>query len=271
MKKLLFFTFFVGLFSIQTTFSQEQSPYRTHSNFFAGGQFGLTTSAADIKTYFNMAGGLNFGYTFLKYRPVEFDVRARYIFGSWRGQDLSKTNLSTYEGGIYSTEPTDYRTKKGFVFRNFDNMNQQLSLEAVVRFNIGKKRFFAPYLLGGIAGSFFGVWSNLLDKDEMYNYENISRNTYTEIRGLQDKSYETRILKHGKSLSANVGIGLSFNINDGLRVGAEHVMTFSGSDLFDGVKGSGSSFKNDVYQFTAIYAQFYLRGWIFKQPKNPGY
>lgn len=260
MKKL--YSYFLCFLFVAIQYqAQAQVFNRTHSNFFLTPEIGATYSDADVSTRTNLGAGLKFGYTFAKYRAVEFDLRLRYLGGVWKGQNLRNSYLTNYEYGIYNQIGTNYKDELGYTVRNFKNSNHQLAIEGLIRFNIDPNRVIAPYIFGGIARSFMRVKSDLTDADGyLYPYEEFlvpeSKSYYTD---LQDNKFETLVGK-GNTLTGNVGLGVGFNVSDGLRIGFEHTMSFTKTDMFDGYVANKSFTKNDVYHFTNIYFQFYLRG-----------
>ncbi len=267
MKHLFKLFLFCSLISTNYTFGQFTT--RTHSNYFLTPEIGATFTDADVSTRTSIGFGLKFGYTFAKYRIVEFDIRARYYGGQWLGQNKRNSDLTDYITGIYSNPETDYKNTLGYTVRNFKTENHNLAFEGLLRFNVDTKRVFAPYIFGGIASSIYYVNTNLLDADGfMYQYEAghipLFKSEYDKI---QDKTYETPVYgsRYISSLTGNVGIGFSLNVTDGVRVGLEHTMSFTKKDNFDGYEADKAFTKNDVYHFTSFYIQFYLRGKKQKQ------
>lgn len=242
---------------------------RTHSNFFLTPEIGMTYTDADVSTRFNAGAGLKFGYTFAKYRAVEFDLRIRYFGGGWDGQNKHNSYLTNSTEAIYSEPGTDYKHQLGYTVRNFRTVNHHFALEGLLRFNVDSKRIFAPYIFGGIASSNYTVKSNLLDGDGfIYPYDAAHVPLFkSEYDEMHDKTYESYIYgnKTLSALTGNAGIGLGFNVSDGFRIGLEHTMSFTNKDNFDGYTADKAFTKNDVYHFTNIFFQFYLRGKRHKQ------
>ena len=242
---------------------------RTHSNFFLTPEIGMTYTDADVSTRFNAGAGLKFGYTFAKYRAVEFDLRIRYFGGGWDGQNKHNSYLTNSTEAIYSEPGTDYKHQLGYTVRNFRTVNHHFALEGLLRFNVDSKRIFAPYIFGGIASSNYTVKSNLLDSDGfIYPYDaTYVPHLKSGYDAMHDKTYESYIYgnKTFSALTGNAGIGLSFNVSDGFRIGLEHTMSFTNKDNFDGYTAEKAFTKNDVYHFTTIFFQFYLRGRHQKQ------
>ncbi len=259
--------------AFNTSFGQVTK--RTHSNYFLTPEIGVTYSDADISTRTSLGLGLKFGYTYAKYRNVEFDLRGRYFVGQWLGQNRHNSDLTNYAGGIYSDANSDYQNSLGYVVRNNKTVNNNFALEGLLRFNVGAKRIFAPYIFGGIAASVYNVKSNLLDSDGfIYAYEpDFVPATKAHYDKIQDKFYETKVYgnKIFGSLTGNVGLGFSVNVSDGFRIGLEHTMSFTNKDNFDGYEASKKFVKNDVYYFTNLYFQFYLKGRKYRsdEKRNP--
>jgi hypothetical protein len=252
-------TFLIILFS-NFSFGQFE---KTHSRVFITPEIGMTFSDADVTTRYTAGIGLKLGYTIAKYRAVEFDIRGRWFYGSWRGQNRHNSDLSNYNGDVDNYIYSDYQNTLGYVVRNFQTSNHNLALEGLLRFNVDKNRKWAPYIFGGIAGSFYKTRGNLFDKDGFtYNYQpNFVPESNKEYDKILDKTYETSLNKGmWSATTTNIGIGFSYNINDGVRIGLEHTMSFTNKDNFDGYVANKSFTKNDVYHFTSFYAQFYLRG-----------
>lgn len=269
MRYLYKLLFFCSIISIHYTYGQ--STTRTHSNFFLTPEIGATFSDADVSTRTSVGVGLKLGYTFAKYRLVEFDLRARYFGGSWKGQNKRNSDLSDYTTGIYSALGTDYKNSLGYTVRNFKTTNHNLSFEGLIRFNIEPTRTFAPYIFGGIATSSYNTKSNLVDENgSIYQYDAEYLPTFkSDYDKIHDKTYESFVdgRDFKNSLTGNIGIGFSYNITDGVRFGLEHTMSFTQIDDFDGYIADKAFTKNDVYHFTSFYIQFYLRGKKHKKDK----
>lgn len=269
------FTLIFGFLFLVPSFVYGQFPTRTHSGIFLTPEVGVTYTDADVTTRFSLGAGLKFGYTIAKYRAVELDIRGRWFFGSWIGQNKHNSDLSNYSGGVYDEIGTDYKNTLGYTVRNFKTANHNLAVEALLRFNVDAKRKWAPYIFGGIAGSFYKVRGNLLDNSGfIYAYEpDYVPSSQKEYDKILDKTQETYLNGRGlwSAMTANVGIGFSYNVSDGVRIGLEHTMSFTNQDNFDGYIAPKKSFTpNDVYHFTSFYAQFYLRGGKYKEKtRNP--
>lgn len=252
----------IGLFA-------QSDPY-SHSTVFITPKIGATFSDADVSTLAKMGVGLDIGNTFFKYRAVEFDLRLGLLYGAWKGQNYRNTDLTGYETGVYSNSKSNYRDQLGYVVKNFKTYNFQASLEGVLRFNIIANGKYFPYVFGGIGAQAYNSSGDLLTNDgSIYLYEPgfvpKSRDYYEK---LLDKKYETK-LATSTAYSGNVGIGFGINITDGFRMGLEHKMTFLNKDNFDGDISNVKAYRqNDVYHFTSIYFQFYLRGRYYSRSNN---
>lgn len=245
--------------------SSAQVIEKTHSPVFITPKIGVTFSDADISTRYNWGVGLDLGATAFKYRKVEFDIRASFLVGSWKGQNYRNSYLGDYQGSdeqLLNDALLDYKNKLGYVVRNYRAINAQLALDGIFRFNVDPLRRFFPYILGGVGVSIYGVKSDMYDSNgDIYNYQpNFIPSSKSYYTKLQDNKYESSML-FGNSdfaLTGNLGVGIGYNVNDGLRIGIEHKISFLNKDNFDGYKADKKAFRNDLYHFTSIYFQIYL-------------
>lgn len=251
-------SFLISLLSLGS-FAQISNP--DYTSIFITPKIGTTYSDADVSTLFNTGIGLDFGKTFSKFKVVEFDLRLGLLYGTWKGQNFRNSDLANYKSGVYNEIQTNYKDQLGYVVKNFRTNNFQVGLEGVLRFNIVKSRKFFPYILGGIAFQSYRAQGNLLTNDNsVYLYQPTyvpsSRGFYSQ---LLDHSYETKLASK-VALSGNLGIGIGFNIGNGARIGFEHKMIFLNRDDFDGdISNTKTIRKNDIYHFTNVYFQFYIK------------
>lgn len=269
------YTLFILFFISISLHSYGQIVERTHSSVFITPKLGVTFSDADISTKYRWGAGLDFGATLAKYKKVEFDLRGDLLLGVWKGQNYRNSYLGDYTGdeeSFSSDALMKYKNELGYTVRNYRAINGQVSLNGVLRFNVDAQRRWFPYLFGGIGVSIYGSKSDMLQKNgDIYQYEPDfipeSKSYYNKI---QDGIYETNRIfgETTTALTGNFGFGIGYNVNDGIRVGLEHKISFLNKDNFDGYVANKKALRNDLYHFTSVYVQFYLKPYK-RQPKQP--
>src|SRR5690606_6518278 len=124
-----------------------------------------------------------------------YDLRLRFLGGSWIGQNTIKTDFTEYDNEVLSTDPTDYKTTYGYSINNFKTKSYELNLELSIHFNrLTERTGVDPYIFGGIGGTSFITTGNLTDDDGLlYNYNTSDNYSKSSLATFMDKSYESKL------------------------------------------------------------------------------
>lgn len=271
MNKIITLGFSI-LFVFTHLFSQGKLDYENDSRWFWGLNTGTTWQTTDVKNKNNWGAGLVIGRS-LNYdygKKISFDIRGRYLYGLWSGQNIDTTGFALPNHTL-SSGNTNYKDNLGYSILNFQTKVHRLALELVIHANgIRERTSWDPYIFGGVGLSFSRTMGNLLYNDpvngeQMYQYDqllgNLSKST---VKGFQDKTYETAL--DGSSKGAfnvgfmpSVGIGIGYQVSKRFSLGLEHKTTFTRVDNFDGYVDPKGTFKNDIYHYTSFYLRFQIK------------
>ena len=87
------------------------------------------------------------------------------------------------------------------------------------------------------------------------------------MTNFQDNSYETDLVGDANNYEVDwmpsFGFGISKQVLPGIAIGLEHKMTWTRTNLFDGMPNSldgTSALLNDKYHYTALTVKFHLFG-----------
>jgi hypothetical protein len=247
-----------------TAFGQKLNYDRT-SKWFLGLNAGATWSSTDVKNETNGGWGITLGksYNWNYGRRISFDIRARYLNGTWYGQDYDTSALTSYTGGPLSY----YKDSFNMTVHNFYNDQHRLALELVLHANrFADRTGWDPYIFGGIGVTWHQNWSNLEGDSGYYNYPQIlaAGNLPSTLSSNVDYSYETRL--DGLSEDSwnakwypSLGFGLAYLVGPRFSFGIEHKTTFTGADTWDGVVSATPRSRNDWYHYTSAFLQFRFR------------
>lgn len=290
MKKLLLASLLIFGF-LQQGVAQRYN-YDNSSNFFIGLNIGSAWHSSDVKNVkkrFPLAAGFTLGGTFNRDygKFLTYDLRFRFLFGSWYGQDTDTTHAIQDNYAV-----NDKYNSLGYSVQNFRAKQRSLDLEFAVHFNRVKERTgLDPYIFGGLGFTFTNTQGDLLKNqdalDAIYPYnENPTGDLIT-------KDYNTSLDKNNSgepydgfeaNLLPSLGVGIGYYFSSNFSVGLEHRTTFFNGDYFDGThlnqEGQTSKIKKDLYHYTSIYFKWYLRKSRHKtvssadegyqSPQNPG-
>ena len=273
MKRIITFAF--GLLFIFTEVSaQGKLDYDNDSRWFWGLNVGTTWQTTDVRNQNDWGLGLTLGKSFnYNYgRKVSFDIRGRYLYGNWYGQDRDTTGFQRANAAL-SSGLTNYRDSLGYSVLNFKTEVHRLALEFVIHANgIRERSGWDPYIFGGIGLTFYQTMGNQLNSDDttnggnqMYRYNELNGDySRARLNSIQDGSYETALdgtVKGKYSVAAmpSLGIGLGYQIGPRFSMGIEHKTTFTLMDNFDGFANPTGSLKNDLYHYTSLYLRFQVR------------
>lgn len=250
---------------IQYTHSQRLN-YDRYSPWFIGANVGATWQTTDVKNQTYYGWGLMLGRSFNKHiaSPVSFDLRLRYLGGAWRGLDTKKSDLTSYTDLALSTAPTNYKDYLGFTYNNFQTKAHELNLELSIHLNrLTERTGWDPYIFGGLGLTGYRSRANLLgDNELMYSYDPTKSYTKSELKSLLNNDYESALdgslNRWNARFMGHLGFGIGYFVTPSVALGFEHKTSFSGTDLFDGVKGNSGIFKKDIYHYSSLYLKIYL-------------
>ncbi|NBO62168.1 MAG: hypothetical protein EBU82_14645, partial [Flavobacteriia bacterium] len=195
-------------------------------------------------------------------RHISFDLRGRYLYGNWYGQDNDTSNLNNYLSGPLSP----YKDTFNMTAHNFLNEQHRLAFELVLHANrFAERTNWDPYIFGGIGVTWRQTWGNLYNGTDLYSYPDMvaSGNISNAITTSMDNTYETRLDPNqndrwNAKWMPSLGIGIGYIVGPRFSIGIEHKTTFTGIDDWDGVISS-NRVKNDWYHYTSGYLQFRFR------------
>lgn len=272
MKKIITLAFSL-LFIFTHVSGQGKLDYEHDSRWFWGLNVGSTWQTTDVKNQNNWGLGLTLGKSFnYNYgKKVSFDLRARYLYGNWYGQDRDTTGFQLPNHAL-STGETNYKDNLGYSVMNFKTEVHRVALELVIHANgIRERSGWDPYIFGGVGLTWHQTLGNQLNSNDttggssMYKYNTLNGDySRASLNNLQDGSYETALdgTKKGEfrvGFMPSVGIGIGYQVGPRFSLGLEHKTTFTRIDNFDGYVNQNSKIKNDLYHYTSFYLRFQIR------------
>ena len=260
MKKLYILS--ILLLSLSFTHAQRIN-YDISSKWFFGLNAGVTWNSNDVKNVNSSGYGLILGRSFnYNYgKIISFDLRGRYLAGTWVGQDTSAFSLSNYQGGPLDSYHID---SNSIYVNNFQTDVRRLGFELVLHLNrIREKTGVDPYVFGGIGLTWTQTYGDLLhtiDSSSLYDYTALQQTgpIGPQLPSTLDGLYETR-LDGGFNNQYNVrwmpslGFGLGYQVGKRTSLGIEHKTTFTKGDSFDGFISESPRLKNDWHHYTSAY------------------
>ena len=272
MKRI--YTLAIILLISSPLFSQKLD-YDNDSKWFWGLNAGAAWNTTDVKNKTKVGWGFTLGRAFnYNYgKRISFDLRMRYLNGTWAGQDYDTTSLTNYNSSISPSENvmSDYDSLLGYTVNNFQTRAHELGLEFVIHVNsLRENTGWDPYIFGGANIVFNKTKGNLYFEDTLfggqylydYSPDGISKSEWSDI---SDDNFETTLdgsFKDNVNFMPSLGIGLAYQFAPRFSMGIEHKTTFAMNDLFDGyidpTKKMGY-FENDIYHYTSAFMRFQLR------------
>lgn len=260
------------LFVFTQAFSQGKLVYEEDSRWFWGLNLGTTWQTTDVKNQNDWGLGLTVGksYNYNYGKKISFDIRGRYLYGNWYGQDVDTTGFGLPNAAL-SSGATNYKDSLGYSILNYRTSVHRLALELVIHFNgIRERTNWDPYIFGGVGLSWHQTYGNLLNSSDslttqLYDYNQLNGNySKSGIRTLLDDTYETALngSKAGSyrvGFMPSLGFGLGYQVGPRFSLGLEHKTTFTRIDDFDGYVNQGSAHPNDLYHYTSFYLRFQVR------------
>lgn len=259
------------ILSCLTHFGQGKLDYEKDSRWFWGLNLGGTWHTTDVKNQndlgFGLVLGKSFNYDYGK--RLSFDLRGRYLYGNWKGQDVDTTGFERTNAAL-SQGATDYKNTLGYSVLNFNTRVHRLSLELVLHANrIRERSGWDPYIFGGAGITFYQTMGNQLNEDsivgsQMYDYDKLPDYTRSTLNGIQDETYETALdgssaVKYNAAFMPSIGFGLGYQMGPRFSMGFEHKTTFTRLDNFDGFNNPTGARENDLYHYTSVYMRFQVR------------
>lgn len=266
---LLFLTIFLGSGAIAQKDSKVN--YERDTKWFIGANIGGTwTTSTETDWRLRSGYGFTLGRSILGQRkgsPISFDLRARFLNAYVGGQSTSRFNLDSAStenlvADGYGEVMNTYRDSIGFYVPNYRTRLWEYDLELVMNTNALRERTgFNFYIWGGIGGTWYTTKTDLIEGDffsQIYDYNTIGT-SQSDLVSAQDGGYETKLVGSINNLNVDwmpsVGAGISYQINPWLSIGAEHKMTWTRTNMFDGMNYSSPgvlSDRNDVYHYTGV-------------------
>lgn len=271
MNKIITLAFSL-LFIFQQVSAQGKLDYENDSKWFWGLNAGTTWQTTDVKNQNNWGLGLTLGKSFnYNYgKKISFDIRGRYLYVNWYGQNVDTTGFQRTNAAL-SSGLTNYKDSLGYSVMNFKTQVHRLGLELVIHANGIRERYnWDPYIFGGVGLSWHNTLGNQLNSDDstghgMYAYDQLNGDfSRASLNSIQDGSYETALdgSKKGSyrvSFMPSLGVGLGYQVGPRFSLGLEHKTTFTRLDNFDGFADPSGKIKNDLYHYTSFYLRFQIK------------
>lgn len=266
MKKLYILS--ILLLSLSFTHAQRIN-YDISSKWFFGLNTGVTWNSNDVKNVNSSGYGLILGRSFnYNYgKNISFDLRGRYLAGTWVGQDTSAFSLANYQGGPLDSYKVD---SNSIYVNNFQTDVRRLALELVLHMNgIREKTGIDPYVFGGIGFTWTQTYGDLLytiDSSSLYDYTALQQTgpIGPQLPSTLDGLYETRLdggidNQYKVRWMPSLGFGLGYQVGKRTSLGIEHKTTFTKGDSFDGFISESPRLKNDWHHYTSAYLRIHFK------------
>jgi len=264
--------YFLSAFLLSISFLNAQHiNYDISSKWFFGLNAGAAWNTTDVKNVTSSGYGLILGrsYNYDYGKKISFDLRGRFLTGTWVGQDTDSISLANYPGGILSPYYTD---SSSIYVNNFQTDVKRLSFELVLHMNAVRERTgIDPYVFGGIGLTWTQTYGDLFksidsSSNSIYDYSSMFQNgpiapqlstnldgiAETRLDGLTGNQYHVKWMP-------SLGFGLGYQFGKRASIGIEHKTTFTRGDLFDGYSSTAPRLKNDLYHYTSVYWKLYFK------------
>lgn len=263
-------TLLFGLFFSTLLFAQQtRVDYDNDSRWFWGVNVGTTWSTTDVAKKHDWGWGLTLGKSFnYNYgKPISFDIRGRYLTGSWYGQDFDSTNLTQHPSIALSSGTTNYQAAYGYSVMNYETILHRAALELVLHANkLRANTGWDVTVFGGIGYTWHKTYGDLIDNssNDIYRYDTLNPFNESSIKGVLDGDYETALdgtsgNKFHGAWMPSVGFGIGYQVGPRWSIGLEHKTTFTLADNFDGFVNPSGKRENDWYHYTSAYLRFQIR------------
>ncbi len=271
MKRIITLAFSL-LFVCTQLLGQGKLVYEQDSKWFWGLNIGTTWQTTDVKNKNNWGAGLMIGKSFnYNYgKKISFDLRGRYLYGNWYGQDVDTTGFQNKNLAL-SSGATNYKDGIGYSVLNYKTEVHRLALELVIHANgIRERSGWDPYIFGGVGLTWHETYGNQLDGNDTisgnkYAYDQLNGDfSKGSLNAIQDESYETALDGTTKGtfrvgFMPSLGFGLGYQVSPRFSLGLEHKTTFTRIDNFDGYADPTSKRPNDIYHYTSFYLRFQVK------------
>ncbi len=256
--------YILNILLLSFTFAKAQRiNYDINSKWFFGLNAGVTWNTNDVKNVNSSGYGLILGrsYNYDYGKKISFDLRGRYLAGTWVGQDTAAFSLKNYQGGPLDSYKLD---SNSIYVNNFQTDVRRLSLELVLHLNrIHERTGFDPYVFGGVGLTWTQTFGDLLksaDSTSLYDYTSMQQTgpIGPQLSTTLDGLYETRLdggsnNQYLVKWMPSLGFGLGYQIGKRTSLGFEHKTTFTRGDSFDGYLSETPRLKNDWHHYTSAY------------------
>jgi hypothetical protein len=262
--------YFLSAFLLSISFLNAQHiNYDISSKWFFGLNAGAAWNTTDVKNVTSSGYGLILGrsYNYDYGKKISFDLRGRFLTGTWVGQDTSAISLANYPGGILAPYYVD---SSSIYVNNFQTDVKRLSLELVLHMNgVRERTGLDPYVFGGIGLTWTQTYGDLfstMDSSSIYDYSSMFQNgpIASQLSSNLDGIAETRLdgltgNQYHVKWMPSLGFGLGYSFGKRASIGIEHKTTFTRGDVFDGYVSASPRLKNDLYHYTSVYWKLYFK------------
>ena len=265
-----------SILTIGQGFAQNYVNYNRDSRWFIGLNAGATWSTqVEVPYRFRGGYGLTFGKSFGMEQDKIFswDLRARFLHAQFMGQSITRYDLDSSSviglDHYGSSTLQTYQDSTGYFYSNYKTDLLRGSIELVLNTNRLRQRTgWNLSVFGGIGISGYHTSTNLVNTNlQTYDYDNLNGATVSNLINFQDNTYETDLVGDVNNYEVDwmpsFGFGISKQVLPGIAIGLEHKMTWTRTNLFDGMPNNldgTSSLLNDKYHYTALTVKFHLFG-----------
>lgn len=267
----------ITLLTVFQGFSQSHINYDRDTRWFLGVNLGGTwTTQTEVDYRVRMGYGFTFGKSFGMDpdKIFSWDLRGRFLHAWFQGQATNQYNLdSTSMIGLshYGSDLNTYQDSLGYFIPNYRSNLVSGSIELVLNTNrLRQNTGWNLSVFGGVGIKGYHVASNLVDDDiflsePIYDYDQLGSTSQSSLINFQDDDFETDIVgdpfDYQVDWMPSFGFGISKQVHPAVAIGLEHKMTWTRSNLFDGMPNNFDgtpSIENDIYHYTALTAKFHL-------------
>ncbi len=264
----------ISILTFGQGFAQNNVNYNRDTRWFIGFNAGGTwTTKTEVPYRLRGGYGLTFGKSFGMEpdKIFSWDLRARFLHAQLMGQSLTRYNLdsnSTIGLGHYGAGNLQtYQDSLGYFYPNYRTNLLRGSVELVLNTNrLRQNTGWNLSVFGGIGITGYHTAANLLDaNNQPYAFDNLTSATVSNLDNLQDDDYETDLVgdvyNYKVDWMPSFGFGISKQVLPGVAFGLEHKMTWTRTNLFDGMPSNFDGINsgvNDMYHYTALTLKFHL-------------